>query len=245
MTRARAAAIRAASAARTAVSALIALVALAASVPLDTAVGVTGWAAVAWAQPAELPLTVVTISGQVEVYLKTRNSWAPGKLRDQILAGEGARALPGGRLTLRSVGGHSLRLAPLSQLFVGETPPATGQPLALRMDGGWVWAAVLPGVSLRAPLEIQAGPVTVAVRGGAASIRAGSDGTVLVRAHHGSPLCSGAAAGRPWERALKPGEELLVPASGPPGEPRSLTRDGGEAAWVLWNEEQDRAGGYR
>ncbi len=245
MTRARTVAVSAAPAGRTAVSALIALVALAASAPLGMAVGAAWWAAAAWAQPAESPLTVATISGHVEVYLKAKSAWVPARLRDQIGEGEGVRALPGGRLTLRSVGGHSLRFAPLSQLFVGETPPAAGKPLALRMDGGWVWAAVLPGASLRAPLEIQAGPVTVAVRGGAASIRAGSDGAVLVRAHHGSPLCSGAAAGLPWERVLRPGEELLVPASGPPGAPRSLTRDGGEAAWVLWNQEQDRAGGYQ
>ncbi len=203
------------------------------------------WAGVAAAQPAEAPLTLVTISGGVEVYLKARPTWTPGALRDQIAAGEGARALPGGRLTLRTGGGHSLRLAPLSQLFVGATPPAAGGPLALRMDGGSIWAAVLPGVALRAPLTIEAGPVTVTLRGGVTALRAGTDGAVLVRAHAGSPLCAGQAAGSRWERMLRAGEELLVPASGPPGEPRSLTRDSGEAAWVLWNQEQDRAGGYQ
>lgn len=196
------------------------------------------------AQPAESPLTVATVSGQVEVYRKPRNAWTPARLRDQIAGGEGARALPGGRLTLRTVGGHALRLAPLSQVFLAEGAPAAGQPLGLRMDGGWVWVAVLPGASLRAPLEVQAGPVTVALRGGTAGIRANADGSVLVRVYHGAALCTGTGAAGRWERALTAGEELLGPAAGVPGEPRPLTPDSAEATWVLWNQEQDRAGGY-
>jgi len=43
---------------------------------------------------------------------------------------------------------------------------------------------------------------------------------------------------------VKAGEELTVPGSGAPGEPCSLTRESAEAAWVGWNQEQDRAGGY-
>ncbi|MEK7370495.1 MAG: hypothetical protein AAB265_03465, partial [candidate division NC10 bacterium] len=130
--------------------------------------GAALWAGAVSAQPAESPLTVATISGQVEVYRRAQNAWEPARLRTQIAKGEGARALPGGRLTLRSVGGHALRLAPLSQVFLAEDAPAAGAPLAVRMDGGRVWVAVLPGASLRAPIEVQAGPVTVGLRGGAA-----------------------------------------------------------------------------
>jgi len=196
------------------------------------------------AQPVESPLTVATISGQVEVYRKARNAWVPAALRDRVAEGEGARALPGGRLTLRSVGGHALRLAPLSQVFLAEDLPAPGKPLAVRMDGGWLWIAVLPGASLRAPLEVRAGPVTVGLRGGAAGLRANGDGSVLVRVYHGVAACAGSAGGGSWERLVKVGEELAVPGAAAPGEPRSLTRESAEGAWVLWNQEQDTAGGY-
>ncbi|MBI1957737.1 MAG: FecR domain-containing protein [Candidatus Rokubacteria bacterium] len=215
-----------------------------AGVALDVLLGAALWAGAVSAQPAESPLTVATISGQVEVYRKAHNAWEPARLRTQIAKGEGARALPGGRLTLRSVGGHALRLAPLSQVFLADDAPAAGAPLALRMDGGRVWVAVLPGVSLRAPLEVQAGPVTVGLRGGAAGLRANGDGSVLLRVYHGVAACSGSAGDRKWERMVKAGEEITVPGSGAPGEASSLTRDSAEAAWVGWNQEQDRAGGY-
>jgi len=215
-----------------------------AGVALGVLLGAALWAGAVSAQPAESPLTVATISGQVEVYRRAHNAWEPARLRTQIAKGEGARALPGGRLTLRSVGGHALRLAPLSQVFLAEDAPAAGAPLALRMDGGRVWVAVLPGVSLRAPLEVQAGPVTVGLRGGAAGLRANGDGSVLLRVYHGVAACSGSAGDRKWERMVKAGEEITVPGSGAPGEASSLTRDSAEAAWVGWNQEQDRAGGY-
>src|SRR5215475_292761 len=70
-------------------------------------------AAPAAAQPKETPLTASTISGPSEIILKN-GSWVPAKLRDTIAEGDGARALAGGRLTLLTNNGNSIRLAQLT-----------------------------------------------------------------------------------------------------------------------------------
>ena len=197
-------------------------------------------ASVAAAQPAELPATVATLAGGSEVFTKGAERWVPAKLRAELREGDGARTLAAGRLVLRTTGGHALRIAPLTQVFlVGNDATASDQPLRARLDGGWLWVAVRPGTAARAMVEVRAGPVTVAVRGTGAGIRVNRDGSVLVRVFHGLAVCSGGEGGRGWERPLKEGEELLVPAAGTPGAVTRLTREDAEASWLKWNEEQD------
>lgn len=202
-------------------------------------------AAPAAAQPKETPLTASTISGPSEIILKN-GSWVPAKLRDTIAEGDGARALAGGRLTLLTNNGNSIRLAQLTQIFIVEPPsnvPAGGSttggaPLKVKLDGGRSWVSVLPLTVTRAPIEVEAGAATVGVRSGGTSLRTNSDGSVLVRCHHGLAVVR-ATSGPAWERPMKAGEELLVPVSGAPPATRPLTSDPEEVNWVKWNTDQD------
>ncbi|HTK91134.1 MAG TPA: FecR domain-containing protein [Verrucomicrobiae bacterium] len=196
------------------------------------------------AQPKEAPLTASTISGPSEIILKN-GSWVPVKLRDTIAEGDGARALAGGRLTLLTNNGNSIRLAQLTQIFVFEPPasvpaggPTVGAPLKVKLDGGRIWVSVLPLTVTRAPIEVEAGHATVGVRSGGTSLRTNSDGSVLVRCYHGLGVVR-ATSGPAWERPLKGGEELLVPLSGAPPATRLITSDPEEVNWVKWNSDQD------
>ncbi len=195
-------------------------------------------AAPAAAQPKETPLTIATLSGPAETMAKG-GTWTPAKLRTKIAEGEGVRALAGGRLAVLTANGNAVRMAPLSQVFVQE--PAAGTPLRLTLDGGRIWVSILPLTVTRSPFEIEAGPVTVAARSGGVAIRANTDGTVLVRVYHGLAVAR-ASKGTAWERTVKGGEELLVPASGAPAAGRPLTGEPEEAGWVKWNSDQDVAG---
>ena len=211
--------------------------------------GVLGVAALAparsaTAQPAELPAKVVTLSGPAETYKKGAPKWEPAKLRAELGPGDGARTLAGGRLVLMTVSGQALRLAQLTQVFVKEGEPAAGTPTRARLDGGWLWVAVTPAAAGSARLELDTGPVIVTVRGGGVGIRTNRDGSVLVRVYHGTAVCAGSDPQRPWERTLTDDQELTVSPAGATGEPRQLTRDKVDGAWVLWNEEQDAAGPY-
>jgi hypothetical protein len=205
-------------------------------------------AAPAAAQPKETPLTAATVSGPSEIILKN-GSWVPVKLRDTIAEGDGARALAGGRLTLLTKNGNSIRMAQLTQLFLFEPPPSAvpggpgtvSPPLKVKLDGGRVWVSVLPLTVTRAPIDVEAGPATVGVRSGGISLRTNADGSVLVRCYHGLSVVR-ATSGPAWDRPLKAGEELLVPVSGTPPASRPLTSDPEEVNWVRWNSDQDVVG---
>jgi FecR protein len=191
------------------------------------------------AQPKEAPLIVATVNGPSELMLKG-GSWVPAKLRDKIGEGDGARALAGARLSLLTANGNSIRMAQLSQIVILEPPAGApaGAPLKVKLDGGRIWVSVLPLVVTRAPIEIEAGPVTVATRSGGTAIRADPDGTILVRVHHGIAVAR-ATSGAAWERQVRAGEELAVPLTGAPPAPRPLTSQPEEASWVKWNSDQD------
>lgn len=195
-------------------------------------------------QPSELPFKIVTLSGHAEVNTSGASAWKAASLRADIGSGGGARTLAGGRLTLRTVSGQALRLAPLSRITLLEAGAAADQPTRVRMDGGSVWVAVMPGSPPRESIEVRTGAATVAVRGGGAGITLGQDGSVLVRVYHGAVECSGPGAEGQWNRPLAAGQEMLVSVPGPPGEVRKLTRDKVDADWIKWNEDQDLAGGY-
>jgi hypothetical protein len=195
----------------------------------------------AGAQPAELPATVVTLTGKAELFRKGDTKWVTAELRDELREGDGVRTSPAVRTTLRTGGGHAIRLAALTQVFI--TPPAGApvdpQPVVARLDRGWLWVAVTPGVRAQAPIEVVAGPARVAVRGGGVGFRLNRDGSVIVRTYHGLAVVRGSSPAGTWERSLPELQEVLVPASGPPPENRKITREEGEGLWVLWNEEQD------
>ncbi len=195
-------------------------------------------------QPSELPLKIVTLSGHAEVNTRGASAWKAASLRADIGPGDGARTLAGGRLTLRTVSGQALRLAPLSRITLLEAGATTDQPTRVRMDAGSVWVAVMPGSPPQESIEVRTGAAMVAVRGGGAGITLGRDGSVFVRVYHGAAECSGPGAERQWNRALAAEQEMLVSVPGAPGEVRKLTRDKLDADWVKWNEEQDLAGGY-
>jgi hypothetical protein len=198
-------------------------------------------AASADSQPAELPATVVTLTGKAELYKKGATKWGTAELRDEVREGDGVRTNPAVRTTLRTGGGHSIRLAALTQVFI-LAPSGAGtdpQPLRLRLDRGWLWVAVTPGVLAQAPIEVIAGPARVAVRGGGVGFRLNRDGSVIVRTYHGQAVVRGSSPTGTWERSLPELQEVLVPASGPPPDNRKITREEGEGLWVLWNEEQD------
>jgi hypothetical protein len=199
------------------------------------------WAEPAAAQPKELPATVVTLTGKAEMYKKGDTKWNPSDLRDRLSEGDGLRTGPGVRATLRTVGGHAIRLSALGQVFL-VAPPAGApepQPVRLRLDRGWLWVAVTPGIHAQAPVEVVAGPARVAVRDGGVGFRLNRDGSVLVRTYHGLAVVRSSAAGATWERSLPEQLEVLVPPAGPPAENRPITRDVAENNWALWNEEQD------
>jgi hypothetical protein len=198
-------------------------------------------AASALAQPAELPATVATLTGKAELFKKGDTKWTVADLRDELREGDGVRTSPAVRTTLRTGGGHSIRLAALTQVFILPTPGPGGplQPVLLRLDRGWLWVAVAPNTRAQAPIEVIAGPARIAVRDGGVGFRLNRDGSVIVRTDHGQAVVRGAAAGATWERSLPELQEVLVPASGAPAENRKITREEGEGPWVLWNEEQD------
>ncbi len=197
------------------------------------------------AQPAELPATVVTLTGKAELFKKGDTKWGTAELRDEVREGDGVRTSPAVRTTLRTGGGHSIRLAALTQVFVlapAGAPAGAGtdpQPVRLRLDRGWLWVAVTPGIHAQAPIEVIAGPARVAVREGGVGFRLNRDGSVIVRTYHGLAVVRGSSPAAPWELRLPELQEVLVPASGPPPENRKITKEEGEGLWVLWNEEQD------
>jgi len=193
------------------------------------------------AQPAELPATVVTVTGKADLFKKGDTKWVTAELRDELREGDGVRTNPAVRITLRTGGGHSIRLAALTQVFILAPfgPGTDPQTVRLRLDRGWLWVAVTPGIHAQAPIEVIAGPARVAVREGGVGFRLNRDGSVIVRTYHGLAVVRGASLGASWERNVPDVQEVLVPASGPPPEPRKLTKEEGEALWVLWNEEQD------
>jgi len=209
---------------------------------LATIVGIGLWPAVGAPQPADLPAAVSTVSGSGEVLSAGATAWVPARLRAEIDAA-GAVRTPGiGRIALRTPSGHALRLGSFSQLqIVGAAPAGAEGPLRVKLIAGRLWVAVSPVAGPVPRVEVEAGPVTVSVRGSGVSLRTGRDGSVLVRVYHGFAVASGTGGGR-WERPLKGGQEIVVSPSAPPGAPDSLTREADETLWVRWNEEQDAAG---
>ena len=204
-------------------------------------VGLTGSAA--WAQPKELPARIVTLGGPAELYRKDTPAWTSAALRAELGEGDSVRTQLGGRVTLRTASGQALRLGSRSQ-FAFLVPDSGGSagPTRVRLDSGWLWIAVMPGSPPPTHIEILAGAAIVVVRGTGVSLRRGADGSVLVQVHHGTATCMG--PDRQWERTLTGPQELLVPASGTPGQPGKLTVDKLEATWIRWNADQDVAGGY-
>ena len=196
----------------------------------------------AMAQPRELPATVVTLTGKAETYKKGETAWKPADLRAELGEGDGIRTSPSVRATLRTGGGHAIRVAALSQVFF---LPAEGsgedQSVRVRMDRGWIWAAVAQGAYARPPVEVRVGPTRVSLRNGGVGLRLGRDGAALVRVYHGLVTVMGAGTPPAWERVLGDDQELLVGPTGAPADVRKLSREPVEASWVLWNEEQDYA----
>lgn len=194
------------------------------------------------AQPRELPATVVTLTGKAEVFKKGDTAWKPAELRAELGEGDGLRTFPSVRATLRTGGGHAIRVAALSQAFF---LPAEGtgedQPVRVRMDRGWLWVAVAAGAHARPPVEVRIGPTRVTLRNGGVGLRLGRDGAVLVRVYHGLATIAGAGNPPVWERSLGDDQELLVGGTGAPADVRRLSREPVEASWVQWNEEQDYA----
>ena len=194
-----------------------------------------------WAQPKELPAQIVTLGGVAELHKKGAAAWAPAGLRAELGEGDSVRTQVGGRITLKTASGQALRLGSRSQLAILPAEVETG-PTRVRLDNGWLWVAVSPNSPPPTQIEVRAGPGVVAVRGAGVGLRRGTDGGVLVQVHHGSAVCAG--PNQQWERTLTGPQELLIPASGPPGAPVALTVDKLEATWVKWNADQDLAGGY-
>ena len=178
------------------------------------------------AQPAELPATVVTLTGKAELFKKGDTRWGTAELRDEVREGDGVRTSPAVRTTLRTGGGHAIRLAALTQVFLMPPTGAAADPQVarVRLDRGWLWVAVTPGVHAQAPIEVVAGPARVAVRGGGVGFRLNRDGSVIVRAYHGLAVVRGSSPAGTWERSLPELQEVLVPAEGPPPENRSEER---------------------
>ncbi len=204
-------------------------------------VGLAGSAA--WAQPKELPARIVTLGGPAELHRKDTPAWTSAALRAELGEGDSVRTQLGGRVTLRTASGQALRLGSRSQLaFLAPESAGAAGPTRVRLDNGWLWIAVMPGSPPSTHVEVRAGPAIVMVGGSGVSLRRGADGSLLVQVHHGTATCMG--PDRQWERALTGPQELLVPASGTPGQPGKLTVDKLEATWIRWNADQDFAGGY-
>ena len=181
-----------------------------------------------------------SLAGTAEVLSAGATAWVPARLRAEVGEGGGMRTLGVGRAALRTGGGHALRLASFTSIQFPRGERAPGDRLVrVQLEAGRLWVAVLPSAGPRPAVEVLAGPVTVRVRGSGVGLRTNRDGSVLVRVYHGVASCSGPAERRDWERELKAGEEILVPAAGAPGATRKLTREEEESLWVRWNEEQD------
>jgi ferric-dicitrate binding protein FerR (iron transport regulator) len=202
-------------------------------------VGLT--AGLVWAQPQELPAQVVTLGGPAELHKKGAPAWTAAGLRDKLGADDSVRTLVGGRITVKTSSGQALRLGSRSQVAILASEVEAG-PTRVRLDNGWLWVAVAPNSPPPTQIEVRAGPGVVTVRGAGVGLRRAADGGVLVQVHHGTAVCAG--PDRQWERILTGPQELLIPASGPPGAPVALTVDKLEATWVKWNADQDLAGGY-
>lgn len=197
------------------------------------------------ADAAEWPATVVTVAGVADTLRKGQTAWTKAELRDELGEGDAVRTGPATRLTLRTLGGHSLRLGPGTRLgLLGDRGAGDEGPPRVRMTGGWLWVAALPAAGAGSQLEVEVGPVTVGIGGGGVAIRVNRDGSVLVRVAHGAAVCAGPGDRREWERRLGDRQEIAVPVAGVPGLPLPLTAEPIEAEWVKWNEDQDRAGGY-
>jgi hypothetical protein len=197
---------------------------------------------VAAAQPKELPARIVTLGGPAELHRKDTSAWAPADLRAQLAEGDSVRTQVGGRIALKTASGQALRLGSRSQLALLPASADPG-PTRVRLDSGWLWVAVSPNSPPATQIEVHAGPAVVIVRGAGVGLRRGADGSLLVQVHHGTAVCTG--PDRQWERTLTATQELLVPATGPPGPPGKVSVDKLEVTWVKWNTDQDAAGGYR
>ena len=78
----------------------------------------------------------MTLTGKAELFKKGDTKWGAAELRDEVREGDGVRTNPAVRTTLRTGGGHSIRMAALTQVFilapaVASTDP---QPVRLRLD---------------------------------------------------------------------------------------------------------------
>jgi FecR protein len=194
---------------------------------------------VAASQPQEGPATIATLAGRAELS-RQQGPWVPAALRDQLSAGDAVRTI-GGRLAVRTVSGQSLRLGAHTQIVLGTVAtPGAPAPTLVRMDGGLMWVAVLPGSPEPAQIVVAAGRATITVRGGGTSIGTNPDGSVSVSVYYGAALASGDG----WQRPLAQDQVLVVPPTGAPKETVSLKRDKHDAEWAKWNERQDSAGGY-
>ena len=204
---------------------------------------VTAVASAASAQPKELPARLVTLGGVAELHRKDTPAWTPAALRADVAEGDSLRTQLGGRVTIRTASGQALRLGSRSQIALlpaeGDAEPG---PTRVRLDGGWLWVAVMAGSPASSQIEVRAGSATVTVRGAGVGIRRGGDGALLVQVHHGSVVCAGPS--KQWERTLTGPQQLTVPASGMPAQPIALAVDPLETTWVRWNADQDVAGGY-
>src|SRR5262245_8323516 len=197
------------------------------------------WPCFTAAQPREGPATIATLAGRAELS-RQQGPWVSAALRDQLSAGDAVRAI-GGRLAVRTASGQSLRLGAHTQIALGPVAaPGAAAPIGVRLDGGLMWVAVLPGSPVTAQIEVMAGPATVTVRGGGTSIGTNPDGSVTVSVYHGAALVSGSG----WQRPLAQDQVLIVAPTGAPKETVSLKRDKHDAEWAKWNEQQDSAGGY-
>ena len=191
----------------------------------------------------ESPLRVVTVGGRAELQLPGAAGWTPARLRTDLGPGAVARTQRG-RVTLMTASGQSLRLAGLSRLSLPEGG-ASDLPTRVILDGGTLWAAVLPGSPPKEQLEVQTSAASVLVGDGGVEVTAGRDGSTLVRVFHGKAACTGVGTGSQWNHLLVDGQELLIPATGQPGPPHKIDRDKLNIDWTTWNEEQDAAGGFR
>ncbi len=196
------------------------------------------------AQSSEPSLKIVTLAGQGEVYRASTSRWTLAALKAELGPGDGARALVGGRLTLRTVSGQSLRLGARSRLSVLPAGPGADQPTPVKLESGALWVAVTPGSPPAESVEVRTGAVTVIVRGSGVWITLAPDGAVQVRVFHGSAECSGPGAERQWSRTVTAGSEMPVSPAGAPGAITKIERDRVQGDWLKWNEDQDAAGGY-
>ena len=214
---------------RIALLAPLALAALCAGVPRSIA--------------SESPLRVVTVGGRAELQLPGATGWTPARLRTDLGPGAAARTQRG-RLTLMTGSGQALRLAGISRMSL---PEGTGPDLPTRviLDGGTVWAAVLPSSPPKEQIEVQTSAVSVLVGEGGVEVTAGRDGLTLVRVFHGKAVCARIGTGPQWNQLLMGGQEILIPAAGQPETPRKIDREKINVDWTTWNEEQDVAGGFR